>query len=126
MLRSCSPVPRARCGVWGAVCLGFTLLVASTCAESQAACVRRAGDPEGPCLPPGWFEYGQGHPVVHAGLPSRDKLNEVILSVSFPRTGSTWLYQMLEKLTLKEGCAGVLGVSHPMVTLSLMLNSRSF
>ena len=53
----------------------------------------------------GWFEYLDMIPVVHSGLPRRQQLREVILSVSFPRTGSTWLYKLLESVTGREGCA---------------------
>lgn len=54
---------------------------------------------------PGWFAYHTLHPHVYSGLPPRDKFKEVVLVASFPRTGSTWLYKILEQYTGVESCA---------------------
>lgn len=55
--------------------------------------------------PSGWFSYAGGQLVSHVGLPRRDQFAEVILSVSYPRSGSTFLYKLLEEVTGVHGCA---------------------
>ena len=55
---------------------------------------------------PAWFNYTGDVPVLHAGVPYRDNFQEVVLSASFPRSGSTWMYRLLEQATGVQGCAG--------------------
>ena len=48
--------------------------------------------------------------TVHIGLPVRSGFDELVLAASFPRSGSTWLYQTLEEVCVRACVLGAAAV----------------